>query len=98
MMTADQLAADHDTLFEVAALSMAMGAALLEGEDAVEIMVDLMAMWPDEVPDQAAVVGYRVAMILAETKAITPDELGAISAHLLSVDTVRPEQEADTSE
>lgn len=88
-MTADELAADLDRQFECAALALGMAGALLEGEDATAGMVDLMALWPDDVPEQAAIIGYRVAMILAGTHDLTPEDLGTVAAQLIVNDETK---------
>lgn len=82
-LTDDELAADLDTQFRAAALAIGMAAALQEGPDATQAMVDLTILWPDTVPTAAGIIGYRVAMILAEAFDRGPTDLGALSAHLL---------------
>jgi hypothetical protein len=83
-VTPDEFAADIDLQFHCAALSLGMAAALLTGDDeAVGIMSALMTDWPVRVPEHAAHVGYRVAMLLAEAWGKEPNDLGALSAFLL---------------
>lgn len=88
-LDSDELALDLDTQFKAAALALGMAGALLTGEDATAGMVDLMALWPPNVPPHAGVIGYRVAMILAETHDLSAEHLGEVAAALLT-----PDQEA----
>ena len=90
----DELAADLDTQFHLAGLAIAMAAALLTGEEAAETMLVLMADWPETVPDHAATIGYRVAMILAASHQLSPEDLGTVAATILQANT----QEADNNE
>lgn len=96
MIDPDDLAQDFDLQFQCAALAIALAAGLMEGEETTEAMVQVMALWPENVPEQAATIGYRVAMILANNHGLDPEDLGAVAAHLLSADTIQPTQEADS--
>lgn len=83
-MAPDAFAADLDLQFHCAALCLGFAAALMSGDDeAVGIMSALATDWPAAVPEHAAHVGYRVAMLLADRWGKTPEDVGDVAALIL---------------
>lgn len=83
----DDLTADVDTCMTCVALSLASAAAVLSDDEAITVMVGIVAEWPAIVPDAALAVGQRTALALANVLGLTPEQLGEVAATLLQTDT-----------
>lgn len=90
---ADSLTDDLDLSMQCVGLALAAAGALLEGDEAGEAVVGVLALWPEDVPDAGLVVGERVALLLARLYDLTPGQLG--EAAKIALEVPDDNQEAD---
>lgn len=91
----DDLTADVDTCMVCVGLSLAAAAAVLSDDEAITVMVGIVAEWPPVVHDSALAVGQRTALAIANVLDLSPEQLGEVAATLLNTDT---DQEDGTDE